>query len=358
MNDAGLDLAIDAGQDETSEAAMVYQMKQKRSFVLLEDIEVLPERLALGTEADGDNDGESSDRENDGVRRQTIPAGTYGMLKAFLVQNLSEKEKRRLRRKLLKDNLAAAKRSSTTSQRGSVTDASSKEIQDDISCFSGETTITLSKAPSGTRSNRRTPSVKSGESGNRKSSTKCSIDNFPDMPPVDATGDDVYMPILKLHFFGQGVELVGSDERMDDKAGAENSRSDASSLDMHVSSRENSDEDTDSEKSKHVAEPKPKPKAKSNTRRLSLENLLVFAATLEPKPKSQPQPRHRQLSGEKIDVFAAVFDSCENDAVGKAKSHKKPTKQQARKVKAIFSGTYYYPLYPGHTPLKESFRCI
>ena len=97
LADAGLELAMDLSEGVSSgESAQIWELKEKKSFVLLQDVDMMPEWFAT-----------DKDKSAEEELKVTIPCGARGTFKGFLQQEIqSAAEKRRVRERLIKRNMA------------------------------------------------------------------------------------------------------------------------------------------------------------------------------------------------------------------------------------------------------------
>jgi hypothetical protein len=329
MSDAGLDLALDAAAVPNGESELVWQLKQKRHFVLLDDIEVLPERVAFDDEVRGSR---NKDDEDEGVLQQTIPKGTYGIMKAFMVQELTSTEKKKLQKTLLKRSLAtptAKNEKKTLKTRITAALArNSNQINDFESVASGATSMS--------RKSKVSVSTEGCQLGVARRLGKLDLFSPPvieivaDIPPdVDDQStalddDDLQMPVLKLHFFGHGLDVFGAGKSMDEE---EESRA-------INSGRSDCSSDMDSEFGNSVAQ----------------EDLDVDVDFMMQNESRSGSKKSCNPSDHGSNVTSGIE---QNDATVARAGRRRSTFS-----KVIASGTYYYPLHPGHAPLSETFACV
>jgi hypothetical protein len=318
MSDAGLDLALDAAAVPNGESELVWQLKQKRHFVLLDDIEVLPERVAFDDEVRGSR---NEDDDDESLLQQTIPKGTYGIMKAFLVQELTSTEKKRMQKTLLKKSLdtPTAKKSLKTRISAALA-RNSNQIDDSATVASGATSMS--------RKSKVSASTDSCRLGAARRLAKLSLFAPPiidtvvaDLPTViddqsTTPDDDLQVPVLKLHFFGHGLDVFGAGKSMDqDEDAIDSGRSDGSS-------------DVDSECGRSI-------------RQEDLDLDVDFMM------------KHEHEECNPSDHGSTVTSGIgQNDATVARAGRRRST------LKAIVSGTYYYPLHPGHAPFSETFACV
>jgi hypothetical protein len=217
LSNASLDLAMDLTLEPNNEAAHIWDLQKRKNFVLLKDIEVLPES-ALKSDGSSNVHANTSEPSSPlgacwsamGVSkskalRQNIPAGTYGIMKQFLQRELTGTEAKRIERKKLthnleKGNLQGEKRLSRMHLALKTTAAEMADDDSDTrSNFSCSTRITVNSRRSGSKDSvsnlRRSVGAFQDE--------KFEVDEEPDNRDARIT-----MPVLKLYIFGNEREQL------------------------------------------------------------------------------------------------------------------------------------------------------